>query len=85
MTKPTKTNPPEVSAMLKRIEAHGKKYRTTLAKLEELQAGRRALYLEARALTPPIPYRTIGVAAGVTEAAVIQVVNKAEAARDADA
>lgn len=53
--------------------------RAATDKLNKLLDARRDLYLEARALDAPIPFRRIAEAAGCTEGAVMQVYKKATA------
>lgn len=47
------------------------------AKVRGLYAERESLFLEGRALVPPLVQREMGDASGVTEAAVIHVVKRA--------
>lgn len=54
--------------------------RTSIARarahLEKVEAQRTALYLEARRLEPPVTIKALADAYGVTEAAIMQKVNR---------
>ena len=70
--------PRDAAQILAEVDALSTQVRDTTASLNELLERRRALYLEARELDPPVSYGKLAKAAGVTEGAVMQVVKKGQ-------
>jgi hypothetical protein len=62
------------------LRRNRRRYALAEQRLAELQRERRQLYIEARQTDPPLTFLQVATAAGVTQAAVHQVVNKARAA-----
>lgn len=73
------TGPRSHAAILRDVGRANDRIRKANAVLDAALGARRALYLEARHRNDPVPFRRIAEAAGTTEAAVMQVVKKAEA------
>ena len=67
---------PEQRAILRKLKALNHRYSKALAIVNECEIERGDLYLEARALTPPVTFRDLADVFGVTEAAVMQKVKR---------
>lgn len=68
------------SELLDEIKGVNRRLRNAEARMNDLLARRRELYVEARHADEPIPYPQLAAASGTTDAAVMQVVVKAERA-----
>ena len=71
------TTPRTPAAVLRDVTRQNERVRRAEKALNAELDRRRALYVEARDLPEPIPFRALAEASGVTEGAVMQVVAKA--------
>lgn len=65
--------------LLHNLEMIASQIETVQAKLDRLYAMRQALFVDGRAMGPPLSHRLMAAAAGVTPAAVTQQLKKAAA------
>ena len=66
----------EQTVMLRRLRALYRRHARAVDKVGECERERTALYLEARALDPPVTYAQIAAVFQITEAAVMQKVSR---------
>lgn len=69
----------EQAAVLRRMAANKTRLTKAESALAKVEGERTALYLEARALEPPVTFKDIADVYGITEAAVMQKVRRHEA------
>lgn len=62
--------------VLRRIRSVAGRYQRGKERMELLEAERTSVYREARALEPPITFATLAREFGVTEAAIMQKINR---------
>lgn len=61
---------------MRRLRALHRRYTKAVDRVTEIEAARNELYLEARALDPPLTFESIARVFGVTSTAVMQKVGR---------
>ena len=70
------TDTPEQERMLAYMRRFAKQFEAAHAKVAAMEEQRADLYIQARALTPPLTFRQIAQTFGVTESAVMQKISR---------
>lgn len=68
--------PEEQRALAQRMREFRSRYKVLAAGMEKMEAQRAALYVEGRKLDPPMTFREMADIFGITQAAVMQSVDR---------